>query len=129
LRGSCDNPCRNSATVCRKNRSFEEAWRRIRAGEADPERFGIFDMWGAWFVRGNVWRDLASLNKIEMNPWDDWGSMQDADDAFTDAVAEVARDGDFDVRRARYAEDGLRMPGRITSYLDGNVHEEDVAIA
>ena len=31
-----------------------EAWLRCRAGEADPEEFGIFDMHGLWFVRGNV---------------------------------------------------------------------------
>jgi hypothetical protein len=104
-----------------------EAWHRTRAGDADPEKFGIFDMWGAWFIRGNVWRDLASLNKVEMNPWDDWGRMDDVDDDFVDGVAELARAGDFTVRRARYEDDAaLRMPGRVTSFLDGNPTQQVV---
>jgi hypothetical protein len=51
------------------------AWRQCRRGDADPEQFGIFDMHGLWFVRGNVLRDLASLNRVEVLPWDDWGML------------------------------------------------------
>jgi hypothetical protein len=106
-----------------------EAWARIRGGAADPETFGIFDMWGAWFVRGNVWRDLAALNNVEMNPWDAWGSMQDADDEFVDNVAEVARGGDFAERRARYEDDpAVRVRGRAASFLDGNRTTVDVPV-
>jgi hypothetical protein len=46
-----------------------------RTGEEDPERFGIFDMHGLWFVGGNVVRDLLSLRKVELLPWDGWGLM------------------------------------------------------
>jgi hypothetical protein len=52
------------------------AWQACRSGAADASRFGIFDMWGLWFVRGNVLRDLASLNRMELLPWDDWGMLQ-----------------------------------------------------
>ena len=106
-----------------------EAWRRVRAGAADPETFGIFDMWGAWFIRANVWRDLAALNKIEMLPWDDWGTMGDADDPFTDAVADVAHAGDLAARIERYHDDALRMAGRVTSYTDAGPREVDVPVA
>jgi len=52
-----------------------QAWQLCRAGEADPEAFGIFDMYGMWFIGGNVVRDLLSLNKTELLPWDGWGLM------------------------------------------------------
>ena len=31
--------------------------------EADPETFGIFDMKGLWFVRGDMLRDFAALTQ------------------------------------------------------------------
>jgi len=52
-------------------------------GEVDPSAFGIFDMSGLWFVQGNLVRDLAALNKMELLPWDVWGCMG-GDDNFTD---------------------------------------------
>lgn len=57
-----------------------EAWRRCRSGNADPRCFGILDLWGLWFVRGNVVRDLAALRKLELLPWDGWGLAGPADD-------------------------------------------------
>lgn len=47
-----------------------EAWQMCRRGEANPDDFGIFDMRGMEFIRGNVVRDLLSLNKVEILPWD-----------------------------------------------------------
>ena len=38
------------------------AWQLCRAGQADPETFGIHDMSGLWFVRGNLVRDVAALS-------------------------------------------------------------------
>ncbi len=55
--------------------SAGQAWQLCRAGEADPQNFGIFDMHGMWFIAGNLVRDLLSLNKIELLPWDVWGMM------------------------------------------------------
>jgi hypothetical protein len=52
-----------------------EAWRRCRAGEADPMDFGILDMFGQWFIASDLIRDIAALNKREMLPWDVWGGM------------------------------------------------------
>ncbi len=49
------------------------AWQMCRRGEANPDDFGIFE-WKGWdFIKGNVLRDLLSLNKIEVLPWDFWG--------------------------------------------------------
>lgn len=51
------------------------AWQMIRGGAADPDKFGIFDMKGWWFVRGNLIRDFLALNRIELLPWDYWPEM------------------------------------------------------
>lgn len=52
-----------------------DAWRMCRAGHADPDLFGIFQ-WHGWdFIRGNVFRDLLALNKVELLPWDSWGLL------------------------------------------------------
>ena len=37
-----------------------DAWQRCRQGSADPQRFGILDMHGLWFVLQNLVRDLAA---------------------------------------------------------------------
>lgn len=46
------------------------AWQMCRQNQADPQRFGIFDMHGMYFIRGNVIRDLLALTKVEILPWD-----------------------------------------------------------
>jgi hypothetical protein len=102
-----------------------EAWQRCRRGDADPQRFGILDMRGLWFIRGNVVRDLAAHAKRELLPWDGWGVMatQHESDAaelrLLDRVAEILQAGD-----ARHAEalalletePGLRVPRTVVSF-------------
>ena len=61
-----------------------KAWLRCRAGQADPDTFGIFDMHGMGFIRGDMIRDLLALNKIELLPWDVWGLVGKGDDALTE---------------------------------------------
>lgn len=56
-----------------------QAWKLCREGSADPERFGIGcpirpewgidSLYGLWFVRGQLLRDFAALNKIETVPY------------------------------------------------------------
>ena len=97
-----------------------KAWLMCRAGQADPDQFGIFDLKGMWFIRGNVVRDLLALNKIEILPWDVWGLMakeeQDVtpeDMEFLDRVAQLTLAGNeaFSEVRAVYEGDScLRMP-------------------
>jgi hypothetical protein len=69
-----------------------EAWLMCRAGEADPDMFGIFDMHGIWFVRADLIRDFLSLNKVEILPWDGgWGFLKDEKDMQAELMDHVAR--------------------------------------
>ena len=104
-----------------------DAWKLCRAGKADPDTFGILEFWGAWFVRNNVVRDLAALNKVELLPWDGWGLMSDSDDVdesierLTDDAANATVDGDWsEVRRIYESNDLLRVPATVTSYRTGS---------
>ena len=49
------------------------AWQMIHDGRANADDFGIADMWGAWFVRGDLTLDVASLQKVELLPWEPFG--------------------------------------------------------
>ena len=102
-----------------------DAWLRCREGRANPMRFGILDMWGSWFVRGNLVRDVASLSKRELLPWDVWGMMagpdavETADDlALLDRAAELSRAGDeahVELRKLHDEHAGFRVPRRVFS--------------
>lgn len=74
-----------------------EAWQQVRGGEQNPMDFGVTGThnWGPGEIRGNLIRDLAALNKIEMLPWDEWGPMEDSykgntDDDFDRLMDELA---------------------------------------
>ena len=97
-----------------------EAWQLCRTGRADPGTFGIFEFWGLWFVQNNVIRDLAALNKMELLPWDVWGSMtleeepNAAATSLTDTVADVIAGGAADAVRRMYEDnEGLRVPDKV----------------
>lgn len=66
-----------------------DAWIQCRAGEADPAQFGLSLMneTGAWWIAGNLLRDAAALNNVEMLPWDVWGAMPAPDDSIDDRAA------------------------------------------
>jgi len=102
-----------------------DAWQRCRRGSDDPERFGILDMHGLWFVRGNLVRDLAAHAKRELLPWDGWGLMKTQADsppaelALLDRVAELTQAGEerHAERLALLAsEPGLRVPRVVVSF-------------
>lgn len=57
-----------------------KGWQLCRAGAANPDDFGIGEMHGLWFVRGDLIRDVAALQKIETLPWDCWGLVDGMDD-------------------------------------------------
>jgi len=114
------------------------AWQLCRAGECDPDRFGIFDMHGMWFISGNVFRDFAALNRIELLPWDNWGLLDCGYDSFGaeelalhDQMAELSQGGDdaFGAQRALYqADERIRVPAVITSYTPGAKEAERVEL-
>ncbi len=104
-----------------------DAWNQCRSGRADAGRFGIFDMHGLRFIAANVVRDLASLNRMEMLPWDVWGLMNMNDAALTDekkalldrvAALTLAGDDSFAEVRAIYdSDDRLRVPPVVFNAL------------
>jgi hypothetical protein len=102
------------------------AWRMCRDGSANPDAFGIGELHGLWFVRGNLVRDVASLNKMELLPWDVWGLCDLPDDNLSrgdlvalDDMAELTH-GDvaqFDLVRTLYEnDDRWHVPAVIRSY-------------
>jgi hypothetical protein len=99
-----------------------EAWRRCRQGEDDPQRFGIMDMGGWWFIAGNVIRDLAALHKVELLPWDVWGVMDigiaepgDPLVGLIDRIADAVLDGTAADRRRLFELEGVRVPDVVVS--------------
>lgn len=106
------------------------AWVMCRSGAADPEQFGIFDMHGLGFIRGNLVRDVASLNKLELLPWDCWGvilsdALDDPSDLALLDEAAALTSGDvpeWERVRALYENDPrLRVDGSILSYVNGEM--------
>jgi hypothetical protein len=102
-----------------------DAWAACRAGAADPVRFGLTGIGaaGLWFVAGNVLRDAAALNNMEMLPWDVWGAMpgpeaplSDEQLAFFDRIAALTREPDvsFEELHGLYkSDDRLRVPATV----------------
>lgn len=113
------------------------AWQLCRSGQADPDAFGIMDMHGLWFVRGDFVRDVASLNKVELLPWDSWGiieardeELSDADLAMLDHLAELTAGDVPDMEQVWRIYEGdarLRVPATIQSYTQAGV--KSVALA
>ncbi len=110
-----------------------EAWRMCRTGLADAARFGIFDMRGPWFIRGNLVRDVAALNKVELLPWDSWGlaeaddeGLSSADLSLLDRAANLTH-GDVPrwdaVHQLYESDERLRVPAVIQSYTEAGVTE------
>lgn len=97
-----------------------KAWLMCREQGTNPHDFGIFDMHGWAFVRGNLIRDFLALNQVEILPWDGWGGMEETDEAaatkdvaWMDDLARLTLAGDeaFPAIRAAYENDTrLRVP-------------------
>ena len=107
-----------------------KAWQMCRSARGDPESFGIFDMHGMGFIRGNLVRDVATLNKVELLPWDCWGIIEAAepdspeDLAFLDQLAGLTCEdvSDFEMVRHLYESDTrIRMDGILHSYINGRM--------
>jgi len=100
-----------------------EAWEGHRRGDIDAATYGVHgtDNWGRAEIQGNVVRDLAALNKLEMLPWDEWGQMTDAYagrtglryDELLDEVAVACREDDPDRLATLFAADDLAVPGSL----------------
>jgi hypothetical protein len=107
------------------------AWGLCRSGQADPNQFGIFDMLGINFVKGNLIRDVAALNKVELLPWDCWGlilaetaTLPPDDLSLLDRLAELTSGDapDFDTVRQLYESDPRLCVGDgIQSFVNGRM--------
>jgi hypothetical protein len=96
---------------------------------------GILDVRGLWFVRGQLLRDFAALNKIQLVPylvrtmrnldWKSWRLMSLDDNELTDSelllldyIAELTLDADNNIGEIRkmYSEnDPLQVPEELLS--------------
>ena len=105
-----------------------EAWARCREGKADASRFGIFhgNLRGLWFIAGELIRDAAALNKVEMLPWDVWGGMPRQGErlsvdrlAFFDRLAALTRtpDASFAELRMMWDDERVRVPNVVFNAL------------
>lgn len=122
-----------------------QAWKLCREEGADQEDFGIGcpirpewnidSLYGLWFVRGQLLRDFAALNKVETVPylvricknldWKSWRlvAAKDCDltaDDWTilDIIAALSVDADTnfnDIRMAYASDSRLAAPEEITS--------------
>jgi predicted nucleotidyltransferase len=110
-----------------------QAWQQCRDGRANPKDFGILDLRGLWFVRGNLVRDLAALARRELLPWDGWGLMADQHEsdarelALLDRAAALTLAGDekHAERLALQAtEPGFRVPRTVKSFNLGGAEVE-----
>lgn len=97
-----------------------EAWTAYRNGDIDASTFGVYGTgnWGPAEIRGNVVKDLAALNKVEMLPWDEWGRMTaayagqtgpDYDELLDTVAIACANDDDWEIVDL-YQRDDLRVP-------------------
>ena len=88
-----------------------QAWQRCRRRKVDPNRFGIFNMHGLDFVKGDLIRDFLALNKIEILPWDNFmlinkkfRDMTPNEKSLMDRMASISTgdDRDFVLLRAAF---------------------------
>lgn len=102
-----------------------QAWIQVRNNAADPYLFGIFNLSGFNFIKGNMIRDFLALNKIETLPWDNFGliadkfqDMKPTEKRLTDKLAKISTgtDQDFVLLRAVYiAHQGQLLPSYFFS--------------
>jgi len=110
-----------------------EAWQLCRSGKADPKKFGVpsINLWGLWLVRGNLLRDLATLNKVELLPWDytkfsdkqfeKMSELPPKEVDLLDRLAEAVANVDDDWRKVRElykSNPKLQVHKKVTSYTN-----------
>lgn len=106
-----------------------EAWARCRAGAADPNVFGLSPLneAGYWWIAGNLMRDVAALDNIELLPWDCWGAMpkphEEIDDgrgSLFDHLAGLTKAPDAaftELRRLGQEDERIRVPSAVYNAL------------
>lgn len=109
-----------------------EAWRLLRSEPELDERFGIsfVNLTGGWFAAGNLLRDLAALNKVEVQVWDWWSFADDISNEMAipaerrpllDEIA-AATSSEAPVLselRRLFARADLKVPEQVVAYPHG----------
>jgi hypothetical protein len=101
-----------------------DAWQMCRDGRANDDRFGLsfINQQGLWWIAGNLLRDLAALNRMDMLPWDVWGAMPGpanaiapADVELFDRIAELTLAGDIALPELQriYENSRLKVPDEV----------------
>jgi len=107
-----------------------DAWARVRAGTADPAKFGLSQAGeaGDWWIAGNLMRDGAALLNTELLPWDCWGAMPGPADTIDaglaslfDRLAELTQAPDRNLAELRrlFEDDRLRVPATVRNAIRG----------
>jgi len=99
------------------------AWSMCRSG-TDPDLFGIWDMSGLRFVRGDMVRDLASLAKTPLLPWDGWGVMLDQKEIHYElmdrvAVVTIPATEEYEEIMELNKHPLLKVPETVVSWMGG----------
>ncbi len=115
------------------------AWQSLRTGDREAKRFGVsfVGIEGAWFVASSLFRDLAALNKVELEPWDYWSHTlaiserhevpEDLEPLLDEIAAALAADPiDLDAVRQLYARPDLGVPGEVVCYPSGELERARV---
>jgi hypothetical protein len=99
-----------------------DAWRACRSG-ADPMTFGVAgtENWGVLEVYGELFQDLAALQKIELMPWGWYGLALDkagmAETELLDDLARISSQADADslarLSQRLAADERLRVPEKV----------------
>ena len=86
-----------------------QAWIACRSGAEEPAAYGLNPrVTGLGYIRGQLMRDLAALNRVEVGPWDNWGEDVDAD--LLDEVARATVDAKPDAAARLWEAHPLLRP-------------------
>lgn len=104
-----------------------QAWNGAKEEKYNPDLFGVstIDIHGLWFIRSNVVRDLAAINKVEVLPWDYWGLSDKKFEELTEdelqlvdkvATATSPEKENFAEVKSLYQDPRLQVPQVVRSY-------------
>jgi len=108
-----------------------DAWAGYRRGDADPATFGLtmVNEAGDWWIAGNLMRDAAALDNLELLPWDGWAAMPKPDEKIDDercalydrlaALTQAPDAGLAELRTLCRDDDRLRVPPAVHNYARG----------
>ena len=126
---TCNMKCNPLDLKCDEFLVAGKAWQLCRTEQYDPQKFGLENTFGLWFVRGNLLRDFAALNKIETVPylvrvenelnWNSWKLISKKDEDLTeeeltllDTIAELSINPNlnFNIIKKLFIEDKRLQP-------------------